>query len=138
MGISSGSSTVDPRLSWPDCIRDLRLQSPPIAAGMFSRYLIDYFSHHTQTSIQVPIKVVSSLEAVSQLTKMMKAKNYSFHEGVLDTFLHLRLLSESAYKASTRRVDKEDEQNGKPSKKTKQKKEFMGSLISAQFSSDNK
>lgn len=35
-----------------------------------------------------------SLEAVSLLTKMMKAKDYRIREEVLNTFFHLRLLSE--------------------------------------------
>ncbi|EXJ70426.1 uncharacterized protein A1O5_06494 [Cladophialophora psammophila CBS 110553] len=37
-----------------------------------------------------------SLEAVSLLTKMMKAKDYRVREEVLNTFFHLRLLSELA------------------------------------------
>ncbi|KXS99805.1 hypothetical protein AC578_8863 [Pseudocercospora eumusae] len=64
-----------------------------------------------------------SLDVVTQLTKMMKTKNYAIHEGVLNTFLHLRLLSEFAHKAAPNHVDKdhEDQPNGK---KPKQKKEF--------------
>ncbi|KAF2819324.1 nucleolar complex protein-like protein 3 [Ophiobolus disseminans] len=63
-----------------------------------------------------------SLEAVTMLTKMMKGKNYHFDESVLNTFLHLRLLSEFAQKASYNSVDKaEDQFNGK---KLKQKREF--------------
>ena len=66
----------------------------------------------------------SSLEAVSQLTKMMKSKNYNVHEGLLNTFLHLRLLSEFAHKASMNHVDKDGEEDGKTAKKVKQKREF--------------
>lgn len=67
----------------------------------------------------------SSLEVVNQLTKMLKSKNYNIHETVLNTFLHLRLLSEFAHKASTNHIDKDgEEQNTKFSKKAKQKKEF--------------
>jgi nucleolar complex protein 3 len=66
----------------------------------------------------------ASLEAVSQLTKMIKGKNFYIHEDVLNTFLHLRLLSEFAHKASTNRVDKDGDQDGKAGKKLKQKKEF--------------
>ena len=67
----------------------------------------------------------SSLEAVSQLTKMMKGKNYNIHESVLNTFLHLRLLSEFAHKASTNAISKDgDQPNTKLAKKQKQKKEF--------------
>lgn len=65
----------------------------------------------------------ASLEAVTMLTKMMKGKNYHFDESVLNTFLHLRLLSEFAHKASYNSVDKAEDQqvNGK---KIKQKREF--------------
>lgn len=65
----------------------------------------------------------ASLEAVTMLTKMMKGKNYHFDESVLNTFLHLRLLSEFAHKASYNSVDKAEDQqvNGK---KLKQKREF--------------
>ncbi|KAF2164589.1 hypothetical protein M409DRAFT_56421 [Zasmidium cellare ATCC 36951] len=65
----------------------------------------------------------ASLDVVGQLTKMMKGKNWNIHESVLNTFLHLRLLSEFAHKASTNRVDKaeDEEQVGK---KPKFKKEF--------------
>ena len=66
---------------------------------------------------------VVSLEAVRLLTKMMRAKEYRIHESVLDTFLHLRLLSEFSSKASTDRVDK-PEDNPVNGKKQKQKKEF--------------
>jgi len=50
----------------------------------------------------------ASLEVVKQLTKMMKTKGYQIHERVLNTFLHLRLLSEFAHKASTTSIDKDD------------------------------
>ncbi|KAL5114570.1 hypothetical protein ACEQ8H_007539 [Pleosporales sp. CAS-2024a] len=65
----------------------------------------------------------ASLEAVTMLTKMMKGKNYHFDESVLNTFLHLRLLSEFAHKASYNAVDKSEDQllSGK---KLKQKREF--------------
>jgi nucleolar complex protein 3 len=75
-----------------------------------------------------------SLEAVSQLTKMMKTKHYHFHETVLNTFLHLRLLNEFSGKASTERVDRhrdEDESSGKKPKaykkefRTKREKKVM-------------
>lgn len=46
-----------------------------------------------------------SMEAVSLLSKMMKAKKYQVHEGVLNLFLHLRLLSEYSGKASRDGVD---------------------------------
>ncbi|RFU29965.1 hypothetical protein B7463_g6353, partial [Scytalidium lignicola] len=61
-----------------------------------------------------------SLDAVSLLTKMMKARGYRVDESVLNTFLHLRLLSEFSWKASTNHIDKpgkDDEPGGKRSKK---------------------
>ncbi|KAF1938084.1 nucleolar complex-associated protein 3 [Clathrospora elynae] len=65
----------------------------------------------------------AALEAVTMLTKMMKSRNYHFDESVLNTFLHLRLLSEFALKASYHSVDKPErpEFNGK---RLKQKREF--------------
>jgi nucleolar complex protein 3 len=42
----------------------------------------------------------ASLEAVGQLTKMMKARNYRVREEVLNVFFHLRLLSELAPEGS--------------------------------------
>lgn len=67
----------------------------------------------------------SSLEAVGQLTKMMKARDYSIHESALNTFLHLRLLSEFAHKASPNTIFKDGDQlNQKLLKKQRQKKEF--------------
>ncbi|KAK3704364.1 hypothetical protein LTR37_013917 [Vermiconidia calcicola] len=64
----------------------------------------------------------ASLEVVKQLTTMMKTKNYHIDETVLNTFLHLRLLSEFAHKASTDRISKSEDPNDV--KKAKQKKEF--------------
>lgn len=49
-----------------------------------------------------------SLEAVGVLTKMMKAKDYRVREEVLNTFFHLRLLSELTTPSSTTRSDKGD------------------------------
>lgn len=63
-----------------------------------------------------------SLEAVTLLTKMMKAKHYNFDESVLNTFLHLRLLSDFHRKASYNSVDKDEEEES--AKKMKQKREF--------------
>ncbi|KAK4157930.1 nucleolar complex-associated protein-domain-containing protein [Chaetomidium leptoderma] len=64
----------------------------------------------------------ASMEAVSLLTKMMKAREYRIDESVLNMFLHLRLLSEFAGKASHDTVSRaSDLPNGK---KPKAKKEF--------------
>jgi nucleolar complex protein 3 len=68
---------------------------------------------------------IVSLEAVRLLSKMMKARDFKVHGSVLDTFLHLRLLSEFSSKASRDRVDRDDdEENTLGSKKPKNKKEF--------------
>ena len=61
----------------------------------------------------------ASLDVVLILTRMMKARNYNVDESVLNTFLHLRLLSEFSFKASQTKVDKPF--GGKP---LKSKKEF--------------
>jgi nucleolar complex protein 3 len=66
-----------------------------------------------------------SLDAVSILTKMMKAKGYRMDESVLNTFLHLRLLSEFSWKASVNQVDKPSKEDGGfQGKKLKEKKVF--------------
>ncbi|KAK5664221.1 hypothetical protein OQA88_437 [Cercophora sp. LCS_1] len=62
-----------------------------------------------------------SMEAVSLLTKMMKAREYRVHESVLNLFLHLRLLSEFSGKASHEQVDRA---NDGAAQKPKQKKVF--------------
>ncbi|KAK4252315.1 nucleolar complex-associated protein-domain-containing protein [Corynascus novoguineensis] len=64
----------------------------------------------------------ASMEAVSLLTKMMKARDYRVDESVLNTFLQLRLLSEFSGKGSQDTVSRPGDQlNGK---KPKTKKEF--------------
>ncbi|KAL8722045.1 MAG: hypothetical protein Q9225_001421 [Loekoesia sp. 1 TL-2023] len=61
-----------------------------------------------------------SLEGISQLTKMIKARDYRVDESVLNTFLHLRLLSEFSSRGSQNHVGKPVEGG----KKLKQKREF--------------
>ena len=64
----------------------------------------------------------ATMEAVSLVTKMMKAREYRVDESVLNLFLHLRLLSEFFGKASHDKVSRPgDLPNGK---KPKAKKEF--------------
>ena len=64
-----------------------------------------------------------SLDAVTILTRMMKARKYQVDESVLNTFLLLRLLTEFSSKASQTHIDKpaNDISHGK---KPKFKKEF--------------
>lgn len=66
----------------------------------------------------------ASLDAVTMLTKMMKGRNYRIDESVLNTFLHLRLLSEFSSKASQNQVDKPTHAISAGGKKPKFKKEF--------------
>jgi len=66
-----------------------------------------------------------SLDAVALLTKMMKARGYRVDESVLNTFLHLRLLSEFSWKASTNHVDRPSKEDGGfGGKKLKEKRVF--------------
>ena len=65
-----------------------------------------------------------SLDAVSLLTKMIKGRDYRVDESVLNTFLHLRLLSEFSSKASRDRIDKPNADDRAAGKKPKQKREF--------------
>ncbi|KAI4205564.1 MAG: hypothetical protein LQ350_000343 [Teloschistes chrysophthalmus] len=64
-----------------------------------------------------------SLDGVSQLTKMMKARDYRIEETVLNTFLHLRLLSELSSRGSQNRIDRSTSETT-DGKKPKFKKEF--------------
>ncbi|OAQ68152.1 nuclear export protein Noc3 [Pochonia chlamydosporia 170] len=59
-----------------------------------------------------------TLEAVSLVTKMMKAKEFAVHESVLNLFLSLRLLSEFSGKASQDTV--EQQQTSNPKKKQRE------------------
>lgn len=66
-----------------------------------------------------------SLDAVSLLTKMMKSRSYRVDESVLNTFLHLRLLSEFSWKASQNHVDKPKKEEAElKGKKLKEKRAF--------------
>ncbi|MCJ1257974.1 hypothetical protein MMC24_005802 [Lignoscripta atroalba] len=65
-----------------------------------------------------------SLDAVALLTKMMKARGFRVDESVLNTFLHLRLLSEFSSKGSQNHIDRPLPQNSLKGKKPKFKKEF--------------
>lgn len=65
-----------------------------------------------------------SLDAVTLLTRMMKSRDYRINESVLNTFLHLRLLSEFSSKASRDRIDKPSTDDRAAGKKPKQKREF--------------
>ncbi|KAI4129619.1 MAG: hypothetical protein LQ347_003707 [Umbilicaria vellea] len=65
-----------------------------------------------------------SLDAVTLLTRMMKARGWRVDESVLNTFLHLRLLSEFSSKGSQNHIDKPIDQDGFNGKKPKFKKEF--------------
>ncbi|KAI1212486.1 nucleolar complex-associated protein 3 [Annulohypoxylon truncatum] len=65
-----------------------------------------------------------AMEAVSLLSKMMKAKEYDVHESVVNLFLHLRLLSEFSHKASKDSIDRSDSAVGPNGKKPKSKREF--------------
>ena len=65
-----------------------------------------------------------SLNAVTLMTSMMKARGWRVDESVLNTFLHLRLLSEFSSKGSQNHIDKPVDQDGVNGKKPKFKKEF--------------
>jgi len=63
-----------------------------------------------------------ALEAVSLLSKMMKGKDYDIREEVLNTFFHLRLLSELSVKSSTNRTDKPEDVSNLHGKRAKKEK----------------
>ncbi|KAI2612908.1 nucleolar complex-associated protein 3 [Hypoxylon fragiforme] len=64
-----------------------------------------------------------AMEAVSLLSRMMKAREYQVNESVVNLFLHLRLLSEFSSKGSQDAIDRADPV-GPNGKKPKGKKEF--------------
>ncbi|KAF3483351.1 nucleolar complex-associated protein 3 [Arthroderma uncinatum] len=65
-----------------------------------------------------------SLEAVTLLAKAIKTKEFRIRPSALDTFLHLRLLSEFSSKGSKDAIDKEEPEENNFGKKPKQKREF--------------
>jgi nucleolar complex protein 3 len=67
-----------------------------------------------------------SLDAVSLLTKMMKGRGWRVDESVLNTFLHLRLLTEFSWKASINHIDKPEK--GVPMLKEKKPSEKRPNL----------
>jgi nucleolar complex protein 3 len=67
---------------------------------------------------------IVSLEAVSLLSRMMRAREFRVDETVLDTFLHLRLLSEFSAKGSRDKIDHEPDERTFKGKKVKVKREF--------------
>jgi nucleolar complex protein 3 len=66
----------------------------------------------------------SSLEVVSLLAKMMRARNYNFHESLLNLFLSLRILSEFSGKGSYDGIDREETRQIKKMKRKQEKKTF--------------
>lgn len=67
----------------------------------------------------------ASADAVSQITRMAKAKDYRIREEVLNTFLHLRLLSEFSAKGSQHSINRDGSApTNHRGKKPKEKREF--------------
>ena len=64
----------------------------------------------------------ASLEAVSLVTKMMKARDYRVREEVLNTFFQLRLLSELTAQSSTTKTDKPEDISKLHGRKVKKEK----------------
>lgn len=65
-----------------------------------------------------------ALDTVTMLAKMMKSREYNVHESVINTFLHLRLLSEFSSKGSQNHVDRPTSNSRIKGKKMKAKHEF--------------
>ncbi|KAK5052514.1 hypothetical protein LTR84_002378 [Exophiala bonariae] len=63
-----------------------------------------------------------SLEAVTLITKMMKVRDYRVREEILNTFFHLRLLSELTAQSSTTRIDKPEDMSKLHGRKVKKEK----------------
>lgn len=69
-----------------------------------------------------------AMEAVSTLSKMMRVREYNVDEGVVNLFLHLRLLTEFAGKGSKDTVERDE-----GAKKPKAKKEFRTKKLRKQM-----
>jgi nucleolar complex protein 3 len=86
-----------------------------ILAGKLSNRKVDADFAKCRETIETVFQAdedgTPSLDAVSVLTKMMKARGYRVDESVLNTFLHLRLLSEFSWKASTNHIEKPKRDN---------------------------
>ena len=65
-----------------------------------------------------------SLEAMNAISKAIKAREYLIDEGILNTFLHLRLLGTLSVRASYDKVDRSPEKAERQGKAMKQKREF--------------
>lgn len=63
-----------------------------------------------------------ALEAVTLLTAMMKKKMYDIREEVLNSFFHLRLLTQLSVKSSTNRTDKPEDLSKLHGKRVKKEK----------------
>jgi nucleolar complex protein 3 len=88
---------------------NFRVELLKLLVGKLSRRTIDGDSNKCLSALQIYFQNDEdgrpSMEAVSLLSKMMRARDYDVDESVLNLFLHLRLLSEFSGKASTDEVD---------------------------------
>ncbi|BFZ60399.1 hypothetical protein YB2330_001435 [Saitoella coloradoensis] len=84
-----------------------------IVIGRLSRKTVDEGFEKCRLAIEQTFREDdeghASMEAVKLLAKMMQSRHYKVDEGVLNTFFHLRLLSEFNQRASTERVEKEQQ-----------------------------
>lgn len=77
-----------------------------------------------QTLFQNDDEGNASLEAVTVMAKMMRARDYRIDERVLNLFLSLRLLTEFSKKGSSTSIDAAEPEAGLSERKRKQKREF--------------
>ncbi|KAI9167394.1 NOC3 required for maturation and intranuclear transport of pre-ribosome [Paramyrothecium foliicola] len=102
---------------------NFRMELLKILVSKLSKKKVDQDSIQCQQALQTLFRDDEegrpSMEAVSLLTKMMKAKEFEVDEIVINLFLNLRLLSEFSGKGSRDAVERSEEAAGK-----KRKKEF--------------
>ena len=79
----------------------------------------------------------ASLEAVTLLSKMIKAKSFRIHEDTLNLFLHLRLLSEFAHAGSNTKIDK-DAPDAPPKQKMAKKQQVYRSKKERKLAKERK
>ncbi|KAI9893455.1 MAG: hypothetical protein M1814_006752 [Vezdaea aestivalis] len=92
------------------------------------RHRLDELFGQCRTAIEVLFRDDesggSSFDAVAQLTKMIKARDFKVDESIVNMFLHLRLLAEFSYKGSADKIDKPEDDEDYKVKRVKQKREF--------------
>ncbi|KAM0274990.1 hypothetical protein ACHAQH_007680 [Verticillium albo-atrum] len=109
---------------------NFRTELLKVIVGKLSKRIVDADFNRCRRALEVLFRDDDeghpSQEAVSLLSKMMRARDYKVDEAAVNLFLHLRLLSEFAGKASHERVDHADPDSMKAKQQKKmERKKFI-------------